>query len=140
MIFENTLSQSHSIKKLASFILIKEFLKLFSLTKRKFFIFSPLGGRLEFVSELERTYKFKRGVKGHNNKDRATECAMTNVVKNLLKTPVGWACQPNNVTLIISPLEGEKKFLSELYELRNFRGGYVGSTPSPAVLKLTCVR
>ena len=125
-IFENPLSQSHSIKKLASFVSIRESVKLFSLTKRKFFIFSPLGGRLEFVSELERTYKFKRGVKRYKNTDRATECAMTNVVKNLLKITVGWAFQPNNKTFLISPLEGEKKFLSEFYELRNFREG-VGS-------------
>ena len=67
--------------------------------------FSPLGERLEFVSELKRTYKFKRGV----------------------------------------------KFLSELFELRNFREGYnlkyscsvqpeTGFEPSPAFVMLTGVR
>ena len=77
---------------------IREFVKLFSLTKRKLFIFSPLGlcrvktidncfarGLVEFVSELERTYKFKRGVQRHKNTDRATECAMTNIGANFLK-------------------------------------------------------
>ena len=73
-IFEYPLSQSHSIKR--------EFVKFLSLlTKWKLFIFSPLGERLEFVSELEQTYKFKRGVQRHKNTDRATECAMTGVGK-----------------------------------------------------------
>ena len=50
-----------------------------------------------------------------------------------------------------SPLEGEKKFLSELYELRNFREGYnlkyicpvqleTILEPSPAFVMLTKVR
>ena len=67
--------------------------------------FSPLGERLEFVSELKRTYKFKRGV----------------------------------------------KFLSELYELRNFREGdnlknscsvqyETVLEPSPAFVMLAKVR
>ena len=65
--------------------------------------FSPLGERLEFVSELKRTYKFKRGV----------------------------------------------KFLSELFELRNFREEYnlkyscsvqPETEPSPAFVMLTGVR
>ena len=53
--------------------------------------------------------------------------------------------------ILISPLEGEKKFLSELRELRNFREGYnlkyscsvqpeTGFEPSPAFVMLTRVR
>ena len=53
--------------------------------------------------------------------------------------------------ILISPLEGEKKFLSELCELRNFREGYnlkyscsvqpeTGFEPSPAFVMLTGVR
>ena len=105
-IFEYSLSQSHSIKKLASFILIKEFGKLFSLTARNL-NFSPLGGRLEFVSELERTYKYKRGVKGYKNTARATECAMTNVGADSLK--IASHSEDNN---ILSP----KNLLKELQE------------------------
>ena len=92
-IFENPLSQSHSIKR--------EFVKLFSLTKRNFIFSRPNGERLEFVSELERTYKFKRGVQRLKNTDRATECAMTNVGENLLKTTVGRAYQPNNEIFVL---------------------------------------
>ena len=54
-------------------------------------------------------------------------------------------------TILISPLEGEKKFLSELCELRNFREGYSLKNscpiqhetvlkPSPAFVMLTEVR
>ena len=53
--------------------------------------------------------------------------------------------------ILISPLEGEKKFLSEFCELRNFREGYnlkyscsvqpeTGFEPSPAFVMLTGVR
>ena len=156
-IFEYSLSQSHSIKKLASFILIKEFGKLFSLTARNL-NFSPLGGRLEFVSELERTYKYKRGVKGYKNADRATECAMTNVVKNLLKitshSEDNDILSPKNLLkvlqedLSLNAQDDERNFLANVNELRNFREGgnrtnfiqtpviWMNCVPSPAVLKL----
>ena len=83
-IFEYPLLQSHSIKR--------EFVKLLSLTSCKI---SSLRGRESNCSSVT-SYSCERGVNRHKNTDRATECAMTNVVKNLLKTTVGWACQPNN--------------------------------------------
>ena len=57
----------------------------------------------------------------------------------------------NLLNILISPLEGEKKFLSELCELRNFREGYNSKyscpvqhetvlEPSPAFVMLTGVR
>ena len=57
----------------------------------------------------------------------------------------------NLLNILISPLEGEKKFLSELCELRNFREGYnlkyscpvqheTVLEPSPAFVMLTGVR
>ena len=92
-IFENPLSQSHLIKR--------KFVSLLGLTKRNFLFSRPKGERLGFVSELERTYKFKRGVQRHKNTDRATECAMTNTGANLSKTLVGWAYQPNNEMFLL---------------------------------------
>ncbi len=92
-LFENTLSQSHSIKKLA---IIKKFEKLLSFSNCKI---SSLQGRESNCSSVT-SYSCERGVNRHKNTDRATECAMTNVVKNLLKTTVGWACQPNNEIIV----------------------------------------
>ena len=121
-IFENTLSQSHSIKKIAKFFVIREFVKFLSLlTKRKLFALAPEGRESSRLNAVN--YGYERG--GNKEKlkhtDRATECAMTNVgednnilsPKNLLKrfqedlslnaqdderVTVGWAYQPNNVT------------------------------------------
>ena len=121
-IFENPLSQSHSIKR--------EFVKLFSLLiKRKLFIFSPLGlcrvktidncfarGLVEFVSELERTYKFKRGVQRHKNPDRATECAMTNVGADSLK--IANHSEDNNILSSKNILKGFQRDGLEIYNMR----------------------
>ena len=81
--FENPLSQSHSIKR--------EFENFLSLFNCKI---SSLPGR-ECGCCNQFNYNHERGVnkKKHKNTDRATECAMTNVVKNLRKTTVGRHCE-----------------------------------------------
>ena len=83
-------------QSLLRFELFKKIKKILCLTKRNCG-FSPLGERLEFVSELKRTYKFKRGVKflselcelrnfreGYKNKDCGTESGMTVFGANLM--------------------------------------------------------
>ena len=84
---------------LLRFELFRKIKKILCLTKRNCG-FSPLGERLEFVSELKRTYKFKRGVKflselcelrnfregykKYKNKDCGTESGMTVFGANLM--------------------------------------------------------
>ena len=91
-------TKRHSLLRFELFRKIK---KILCLTKRNCG-FSPLGERLEFVSELKRTYKFKRGVKflselcelrnfregykKYKTLDRATECAMICVGEKKGKT------------------------------------------------------
>ena len=76
---------------------VVEFVKLFGLlTKRKLSTLAPMGRESNCSSAT--SYSCERGVQKIKNSDRATECAMTNVGEDLLKTPVGCAYQPNNET------------------------------------------
>ena len=68
-IFENTLSQSHSIKR--------KFENLLSLPNCNI---SSLRGRESSRSSVT-SYECERGVDRHKTIDRATECAMTSVGK-----------------------------------------------------------
>ena len=57
----------------------------------------------------------------HNLEAKRQRCAEAKSVLEAAKQLRSEAAKRN---ILISPLEGEKKFLSELCELRNFREGY----------------
>ena len=74
-----TEAKRHSLLLLMKFGLFRKIVDILSLVKRNILI-SPLEGEKKFLSELCELRNFREGYKKYKNWDRATKCAMTNVV------------------------------------------------------------